>query len=588
MRYRSVSCVAALVSVAAVSATASAGGMPAELNLADLDGSNGFVLKGLDEDDLCGISVSSAGNFDGDQYDDLLLGAASADPNGGWSGETYLVYGRADLGAGGVFDLSDLDSSNGFVLNGIDTGDYSGTSVSSAGDINNDGRDDLIIGAPDASSNTNRCGESYVVFSGQATGTGGSFGLASLHGSDGFIVYGTDERDYSGGSVSGAGDINGDGDDDFLIGVAGGDPNASMNGETNAGETFVIFGGEGVGASGSIQLSDINGANGFVINGIDIGDGSGSRISSAGDVNDDGYSDILIGAYNADPAGVITGAAYVVFGGPGVGANGAVELSSLDGTNGFVLPGIDADDHCGLAVAPAGDVDGDGVDDLIIGAFSADPNGGRSGESYVIFGSVDVGSGGSIDLSTLDGESGFVLHGVTFGSWSGYAVSSGGDLNGDGYDDLVIGARQANTNGNSQSGRVYVVYGGPSVGARGTFELSEIDGVNGYVINGVSRDDHAGFSVSSAGDLNADGFADLIIGALYADPDGVETGAAYVVFGAATPSPADFSGDGCVDGVDLAILLASWGSADADVNGDLDTNSLDLAAVLAAWSNGCG
>jgi Ca2+-binding RTX toxin-like protein len=132
----------------------------------------------------------------------------------------------------------------------------------------------------------------------------------------------------------------------------------------------------------NINLGALNGTNGFRL--------SGSAVSTAGDVNGDGVDDLLIGAPLADPNGDYSGASYVVFGGAGVGSGGNLELSSLDGTNGFRLSGIAAYDYSGRAVSRAGDVNGDGVDDLLIGAGGADPNGDRSGASYVVFGRTPV------------------------------------------------------------------------------------------------------------------------------------------------------------------------------------------------------
>ena len=127
------------------------------------------------------------------------------------------------------------------------------------------------------------------------------------------------------------------------------------------------------------ELSSLDGSEGFVINGIDAYDQSGNSVSSAGDVNGDGVADVIIGAPLADPNGSGSGESYVLFGGGSVGVTGTVELSSLDGSDGFVINGIDAGDISGQSVSSAGDVNGDGVADLIIGAFGADPNGGNSG-----------------------------------------------------------------------------------------------------------------------------------------------------------------------------------------------------------------
>ncbi|MGH8568115.1 MAG: calcium-binding protein [Gammaproteobacteria bacterium] len=136
-----------------------------------------------------------------------------------------------------------------------------------------------------------------------------------------------------------------------------------------------------------------------------------------------------------------------------------INLSSLNGTNGFGISGVAAGDNSGRAVSVAGDVNGDGVDDLLIGAFRADPNGSYSGASYVVFGGAGVGSGGNLELSSLDGTNGFKLSGVAAGDFSGQAVSTAGDVNGDGIDDLLIGAPSANLNHDHYSGASYVVFG---------------------------------------------------------------------------------------------------------------------------------
>ena len=116
-----------------------------------------------------------------------------------------------------------------------------------------------------------------------------------------------------------------------------------------------------------------------------------------------------------------------------------LELSDLDGSDGFVLNGTaDAGDYSGRSVSGAGDLNGDGVDDLIIGAFMADPNGSSSGESYVVFGGGGVGTGGVLELSSLDGSDGFALNGIDVFDRSGQSVSGAGDLNGDGVDDLCL------------------------------------------------------------------------------------------------------------------------------------------------------
>ena len=509
-------------------------------SLSALDGTNGFILNGIDAGDRSGYSVSSAGDVNGDGYDDLVIGANMADPNGHNSGETYVVYGGASApGTNGVLDLSDLDGTNGFILNGIDRNDYSGRSVSSAGDVNGDGYDDLIIAARDANPNGTDSGETYVVYGGaSAPGTGGDLDLSDLDGTNGFILNGIDANDQSGQSVSSAGDVNGDGYDDLIIGAFGADP----NGDSGAGETYVVYGGaSALGEDGVLDLSDLDGTDGFILSGIDPRDESGRSVSSAGDVNGDGYDDLIIGAYEADPnRDRNAGETYVVYGGASApGTGGGFNLSTLDGTDGFILNGIDAFDYSGISVSSAGDVNGDGYDDLIIGAhLLAAANGNRPrGEAYVVYGGASApGTGGVLDLSALDGTNGFILTGIDADDRAGWSVSSAGDVNGDGYDDLIIGADRADPNGDAEAGETYVVYGGASApGTGGVLDLSDLDGTNGFILTGIDDDDQSGQSVSSAGDVNGDGYDDLIIGAYLADPnENSEAGESYVIYGGAT------------------------------------------------------
>ena len=497
-----------------------------EYNLSDLDGSNGFVLNGINSRDYSEESVSGAGDINGDGIDDLIISAYRADPNGNdRAGETYVVFG-SNQGFAATLDLSNLNGSNGFVLNGIDIGDRSGFSVSGAGDINGDGIDDLIIGALDADPNGNdRAGETYVVF-GSDEEFAASLDLSNLDGNNGFVLNGIDSGDISGRSVSGAGDINGDGIDDLIIGAPGADP----NGNSSAGKTYVVFGSD-EGFAASLDLSTLDGSNGIILNGIDSYDYSGTSVSGAGDINGDGIDDLIIGAFTADPNGNSSaGKTYVVFGSD-EGFAASFNLSTLNGSNGFVLNGIDSRDYSGFSVSGAGDINGDGIHDLIIGALGADPNGNdRAGETYVVFGS-DEEFDASLDLSTLNGSNGFVLNGIDFRDHSGRSVSGAGDINGDGIDDLIIGAYGADPNGNISAGETYVIFGS-NEGFDPSFNLSDLNGNNGFVLNGIDMSDLSGFSVSGAGDINGDGIDDLIIGAPDADPNGNSgAGETYVVFG---------------------------------------------------------
>ena len=488
--------------------------------LSDLNGSNGFVLNGVSATDYSGASVSIAGDINGDGIDDLVIGAPYASTGADYAGASYVVFG-SDQGFPSPLNLSSLDGNNGFVVNGANASDYSGASVSAAGDINGDGIDDLVIGAPGSSPGEYYAGASYVVF-GSDLDWDSALELSSLDGNNGFVINGVGANDNSGTSVSTAGDINGDGIDDLIIGA----PYAG--GYAGTGAAYVVFGRASDENWGSaLELSSLDGSNGFTISGVNAGSTLGISVSAAGDVNNDNIDDLIIGAIFASNDAGATGAAYVVFGSD-ENWSSPFNLSGLDGNNGFVINGVSAGDNTGIAVGAAGDINVDGEDDLIIGAALADPNGESSGASYVVFGGSE-GWSSPLNLSGLNGNNGFVINGESAGDYSGISVSPAGDINADNMDDLVIGAALADPNG-EDSGAGYVVFGSDQ-GWAGTLNLSSLNGANGFVFNGVNAGDSAGISVGKAGDINGDGFDDLVTGAMLADPNGLDSGTSYIIFG---------------------------------------------------------
>jgi len=564
------------------------------LELSRLNGKTGFVIRGIAANDETGISIASAGDVNSDGIDDLIIGAHHAVANGQiQAGKAYIVFGGESVGASGSFALSSIDGSNGFALYGTETSDLCGISVASAGDVNGDGIGDVIVGAEGADPGTGDfAGKSYVVF-GRNVGEDGPFPLAinsfQLDGSDGFVLNGVLAYESGGRPVCSPGDVNDDGFDDLIVSAS----LAGRNAQLRAGKCYVVFGGPAIGASGAIALSTLSGSTGFVVNGVNAEDLCGRSVSGAGDINGDGIDDVIIGAIRADPAlRADAGKSYVVFGAAGIGASSSFSPSSLSGPNGFTLNGVDAGDYSGESVACAGDVNGDGHDDLVIGAIRADPNGDKSGETYVVFGGPGVGAAGSIDLSDLNGTNGFVLPGINPGDESGDWVSSAGDINGDGVDDVLIGTPLADPNGKNAAGQTYVVFGGQGIGASGSLSLAALDGRNGFVCNGIDPVDQSGWSVCLAGDLNHDGVDDIAIGAPHARDD---AGDVYIVFGRHVRQPlfcpADINGDAAVNVADFNILVANFGrdgasAIDGDLNGDGSVDVSDFNILAAGF--GCG
>ena len=440
---------------------------PGALDLSNLDGTNGFQINGAAGSEQSGFSVASA-DINGDGKDDLIIGAPFGSSS---AGDVYVIFGATGIPAN--FNLSDLNGTNGFRFDG--GSGKTGYSVSSAGDVNGDGIEDMLVGAPNYRSSA---GAAYVVFGDTSIGSDGLIEHSDLNGTTGFRVDGFSSSDLAGFHVSRAGDVNGDGYDDFIIGACGAN--------SSAGSSFVVFGAASF--SSSFQISELNGSTGFRLNGIDASDQSGISVSQAGDINGDGYADLLVGANLADGGGDASGEAYVVFG-KASGFSATINLTDLDGTNGFRIDGASAGDNAGQAVSGIGDVNGDGYDDFVVGAYK----GGTGGETYIIFGNSTVGSTGSLELSTLTTSQGFRLDGAASGDYAGRAVSGAGDLNGDGFDDVLVGAPHADPSSNSNSGQAFVFYGGNFTGAvthQGTSSADSLTGTSGanVMVGGGSGD----------------------------------------------------------------------------------------------------
>jgi hypothetical protein len=443
-------------------------------------GSGGFVINGHLANDQSGYSVASAGDVNGDGQADLIVGAFSASSG---TGRSYVVFGKAGTTA---VDLSAVAAgTGGFVINGQATGDFSGNSVASAGDVNGDGLADLIVGASqsDPASGGN-AGRSYVVFG--KTDTTAINLSAVAAGTGGFVINGQALNDYSGISVAEAGDVNGDGLADLIVGAYGSDPAAG----TNAGRSYVVFGKANTTA---IDLSAVAaGTGGFVINGQAANDYSGRSVASAGDVNGDGLADLIVSAPYSDPAaGADAGRSYVVY---GKASTTAVDLSVVAaGNGGFVINGQAAADESGISVASAGDVDGDGLSDLIVGAWFNDPAAGtNAGRSYVLL-SSQIGQGnfgaeltqvGTSGADTLTGTS--AANRIAAGAGNDTITGAGGAdviYGGAGNDSIVLNASNI---ANLASSRIDGGLGRDTVlMASDVTGVLDLRGLNGQALKGI-------------------------------------------------------------------------------------------------------
>ena len=302
-----------------------------------------------------------------------------------------------------------------------------------------------------------------------------------------------------------------------------------------------------------------SGADGSLLyqwDGENANDRFGESVSAAGDANGDGYDDVIVGAFYADSNGSNSGSAYL--------------YSGVDGALLYQWDGQNANDTFGQYVSAAGDVNSDGFDDVIIGADGADSNGlSANGSAYVY-----SGADGSL-LYQWDG------HNNT--DRFGWCVSGAGDVNGDGFDDLIVGAFSANNNG-YYSGSAYVYSGA--------------DGSVLYQWDGQNTGDYFGGSVSGKVDVNSDGFDDLIIGAHWADPNGVDSGSVYVHSGADGSLiyqwdgrnagdhfglPASGAGDVNSDGVKDIIVGAHWADPNGTTSGSAYVYSGLDGSLLHQW-----
>lgn len=389
------------------------------------------------------------------------------------------------------------------------------------------------------------------------------FDLNSLDGANGVRFSGPTNHLRIGLNISGMGDVNRDGLDDYMICSA---PYYA----TRESWGCLFYGTEAeMGIGGVFDLGNWDGSTGVRFNLPDFPEAT-IRACQLGDFGGDGIDDLLFGIVGADyqDPSLGGGAAYILMGSEGgIGSAPTANVNSFVGTSGYRFDGTLEQVYVGSEVRTAGDVNGDGFQDALIGAPEIGT--ANKGRAYLLYG-TSSGFGAITSLESLNGSNGVILESSKPQPFMGYAVSSAGDFNGDGYDDFLVNA--------FFSIEVYLFYGGPSGIAHtdGRLNISQIDGSNGVII----RSSIGGFgrTLASAGDVNSDGYDDILIGASSPGDTGADRGA-YLIYG--TPSELGTGGvfnitsiDG-TNGVhipdDSGSLNDSAGASVAgagDVNGD--------------------
>jgi len=466
------------------------------LTVNTLSQSEGVKFENFKSSDQFAFSVSSAGDFNNDGYNDIVIGSNGANTT---IGIVYVIFGTKD----GPTDLtisSGLTPNQSLIIFGPETSTQLGSAVSYAGDVNDDGIDDIVISGYGYRTK----GIVYVIY--------GSKNLPKvinlkdgLNTTQGFTILGVNAQDLLGVSVSGIGDFNEDGIDDFAIGAVGF--------ANKKGAVYVIFGKKGT-RSNITLASGLSSTEGFGIYGASNGDYIGYSMSKCGDLNGDGIDDLLFSAVGVNNW---AGALVVIFGNK-TDTFSYLDLSKgLSPKQGFIVTANLTPDYFGISVAGVGDFNGDGRNDIIVGAHVQNT---YRGAVYVIFGREGI-SNMSL-TSGFDLTKGFKIQGANPIDVLGYFTAGAGDYNGDGLKDILVGANQAN----GMTGVAYVIFGSKEPAQN----INLADGLSperGFTIKSTYTYDALGAGLANAGDMNQDGMDDLLLAAYHGSS---RPGAAYLLY----------------------------------------------------------
>ncbi len=378
-------------------------------------------------------------------------------------------------------------------------GGQAGFHVAPAGDVDDDGFQDVIVGAWVDGMAGASAGAAYVVY-GPVTP-----GVMDLGDADAKLL-GELSGDFAGEGWAGVGDVDGDGFDEFVIGAPGRFPPAQP-GVPAPGAAYLFYGTEDR-LSGTMSLAR---ADAKLVGESNV-DFAGLAVATDTDLDDDGLSDLVVGAPRDSAGGSVAGAVYIFYG-VEERLSGTISLSEADAK----LAGAPGD-LAGFRLDRAGDLDGNGLEDLVIGAPAMAGFGGSgTAATYVLYGTTERLSG-TISLSQTAAR----LVGEQPDDRPGLGVAGAGDLDRDGFDDLVVGADLEDTGG-LNAGAAYVFYGSQDR-LTGTVSVGTADAK----LIGEAAGDRAGSDVSIAGDLDDDGFDELVVGAFGHDAAGTDAGAVYV------------------------------------------------------------